>query len=41
MALHATYGMRQALSTLYVVEAASEKFGLLTGNMKFNTQNEE
>jgi len=41
VALHATYGMRQALSTIYVVEATSEIFGLLAGNMKFNTQNEE
>jgi hypothetical protein len=33
--------MRQALSTVYVVQATSEKFGLLAGNMKFNTQNED
>jgi hypothetical protein len=30
--------MCQALSTLYVVQATSEKFGLLADNMKFNAQ---
>jgi hypothetical protein len=31
----------QACSTFYVVRAASAKFGLHAGNMKFNTQNEK
>jgi hypothetical protein len=41
MALHGAYCVRQALSTLYVAQATSEKFGLLAGNTKFNTQIEE
>jgi hypothetical protein len=31
----------QACSTFYVVQATLAKFGLLAGNMKFSTQNEE
>jgi len=30
----------QACSIFYVLRATSEKFGLLAGNMKINTQNE-
>jgi hypothetical protein len=33
--------LNKACSTYFVVQAASEKYGLHAGNMKFNTQNKE